>query len=310
MSSRQEVLRLALRCYPKRYRVERGAEIAEVYAETTEEAGRFGRARELYGVAAYGVRLRLGLASSQPAGRLLGTAAPLVAGVWAGVSLLWLLELLGGSILRHFGLFTVLWFAQFVFAGPALIAVLLDRWTLVRCVALLAVGVTVLVEARQMYAFMPGATHWPFYLGWVLEQLAPLVWPLLLLAVPRDLLDLDLGRVGRHRPWSALAMVLGSGFVSITGAAVRVLREPLAPWAELGTALALILVTAAVVRRGALTLPLLAVALFSLLEPLDDLLFNGATPGGELIVLPLGIAALAQLRRERSRRAGTGVPLG
>ncbi|WP_329566585.1 hypothetical protein [Kitasatospora sp. NBC_01266] len=309
MSGRQKALRLALHCYPRRYRIERGAEIADVFAETTEAAGRLARARELYGVAAYGSRLRLGLTSSQPAGRLFGTAAPLVAGAWAGISLLGLyIVLTDGLPIDHLSVHAVLWYAQYVLAGPALLAALFDRWTLVRGIALLAAGATVLLNVGWAAVLMPdGVAYLP---GWVLRQAAPLVWPLLLLAAPRDLLDLDLRRAGRRGRWPALALAPGAGIVSVVGQTARVASGPLTPWAELGATLALILVTVAVLRRGALTLPVLALSVFSLLGPLDDLRYRADASNGELLVLPLALAALVELRRRRQDRVGTGAPLG
>ncbi|MCX4747348.1 hypothetical protein OG455_17775 [Kitasatospora sp. NBC_01287] len=305
-------LRLALRCYPRRYRVERGAEIAEVFADTTEAAGRFARARELYGVAAYGIRLRLGLTSSRPAGRLFGTAAPLVVGTWAGVTLLWLLIVDESSPGAPLGLFSVLWYAQSALSLPVLVAALLDRWTVVRFGALLAVAAAVLVDVRWLHYTLPSDGELSSYVQWALERLAPLVWPLLLLAAPRDRLDLGLhaGRVGRaSRRWAVLALTLGVGIVAIGGSLAPLIRNPLTSWAELGGALALVLVTVAVLRRGALSLAVLVPAGLSLLAPINGALLGGRTPNGELTMLPLALAALVELRR-RSARAGAGVPLG
>ncbi|WP_051732855.1 hypothetical protein [Kitasatospora phosalacinea] len=78
-------LRAVLALYPARYRRDRGAELAEVFADTTAGAGRLGTAREALDLAAYGLRLRTGLTSTALGGRLLAAAAPLLAGATAGL---------------------------------------------------------------------------------------------------------------------------------------------------------------------------------------------------------------------------------
>ncbi|QKW21080.1 hypothetical protein HUT16_20280 [Kitasatospora sp. NA04385] len=78
-------LRAVLALYPARYRRDRGAELAEVFADTTAGAGRLGTAREALDLAAYGLRLRTGLTSTALGGRLLAAAAPLLAGTLLGL---------------------------------------------------------------------------------------------------------------------------------------------------------------------------------------------------------------------------------
>ncbi|MFB7945079.1 hypothetical protein ACFC6L_09170 [Kitasatospora phosalacinea] len=81
-------LRAVLALYPARYRRDRGAELAEVFADTTAGTGRLGTAREALDLAAYGLRLRTGLTSTALGGRLLAAAAPLLAGTLCGLLVL------------------------------------------------------------------------------------------------------------------------------------------------------------------------------------------------------------------------------
>lgn len=81
-------LRTALALYPARYRRDRGAEIAEVFADVTAGAGRLATAREALDLAAYGLRMRTGLTATALGGRLLAVGAPLLAGTLVGLSVL------------------------------------------------------------------------------------------------------------------------------------------------------------------------------------------------------------------------------
>ncbi|WP_193581916.1 hypothetical protein [Streptomyces mobaraensis] len=65
-----------LRLYPAGFRRAFGDEIAESYREATEGAGRRARLREAADIAAHAVRLRLGLGSAHPGGRLAAVTAP------------------------------------------------------------------------------------------------------------------------------------------------------------------------------------------------------------------------------------------
>ncbi|PJN24173.1 hypothetical protein [Kitasatospora sp. CB02891] len=81
-------LRTALALYPARYRRDRGAELAEVFADTTAGSGRLATAREALDLAAYGLRLRTGLTDIALPGRLLAAAAPLLTGALLGLAVL------------------------------------------------------------------------------------------------------------------------------------------------------------------------------------------------------------------------------
>ncbi|WP_354637708.1 hypothetical protein [Kitasatospora camelliae] len=85
MTARTVALRTAIALYPARYRRDRGAELAEVFADTTAGAGRLATAREALDLAAYGLRLRTGLTATALGGRLLAAAAPLLAGALLGL---------------------------------------------------------------------------------------------------------------------------------------------------------------------------------------------------------------------------------
>ncbi|MCQ8771382.1 hypothetical protein [Streptomyces telluris] len=65
-----------LRLYPAGFRRAFGDEIAESYREATEGAGRRARLREAADIATHAVRLRLGLGSAHPGGRLFAAIAP------------------------------------------------------------------------------------------------------------------------------------------------------------------------------------------------------------------------------------------
>ncbi|MCC3779137.1 hypothetical protein [Streptomyces sp. UNOB3_S3] len=65
-----------LRLYPAGFRRAFGDEIAESYREATEGAGRRARLREAADIATHAVRLRLGLGSAHPGGRLFAAVAP------------------------------------------------------------------------------------------------------------------------------------------------------------------------------------------------------------------------------------------
>ncbi|MFJ5922912.1 hypothetical protein ACIQF6_09925 [Kitasatospora sp. NPDC092948] len=78
-------LRTALALYPARYRRDRGAELAEVFADTTAGSGRLATAREALDLAGYGLRLRTGLTEAALPGRVLVATAPLLAGTLLGL---------------------------------------------------------------------------------------------------------------------------------------------------------------------------------------------------------------------------------
>ncbi|WP_035846439.1 hypothetical protein [Kitasatospora azatica] len=277
-------LRLVLRLFSKRYRAERGPEIAAVYADATAGAGRFVRLRELYGVAAHGARQRLRLTASQPLGQLLGAAAPLVAGMGAGVALVWGLLFLD---LGRVGLSGLLWLAPYGLALPALPAVLLGRATVARLCAVLA-GIGTLASIGALVAQGPGVIvvrDAASLLQAVAEYGAPLVWAVLLLAAPREL-------VRRPERYWPILLAVGAGPLVIAGL-VAVLFGHQVPFHLLGLlvvlfANALLVLT---VRLGGLSPAALAVGWLPLLLPFTELTLS-ARAGAARVVGPVLLLAL------------------
>nr|BFD92741.1 hypothetical protein KitaXyl93_41010 [Kitasatospora sp. Xyl93] len=191
------VLRAALQLYPARYRRERGEELAEVFADTTAAGGRLAVAREVLGLAVYGLRVRLGLTGASAAGRLLALVAPMLAGAVAGAMLLAWLTTSYRVANRlswddSYGAYAEL-FSRPVAAALLLVAVLLGRWAAVRGSALIlgAVGLYDLVAAAWDSSF---DLWWSGYIG--MASLPLVVAALLLVAAPTDLLPRPTWRTG------------------------------------------------------------------------------------------------------------------
>ncbi|MGW3041872.1 hypothetical protein ACWC9T_17985 [Kitasatospora sp. NPDC001159] len=205
------VLRAALQLYPARYRRERGEELVEVFADTTAAGGRVAVAREVLGLAVYGLRVRLGLTGASAAGRLLALLAPMVAGAAVGATMMpWLTHLdrttawlaWDDSLQNH-----VRAFAPPVAALLLGVAALLGRWTAVRATALVlgAVGLYELAEAAlQPHEF---DVWWVGYTG--MAALPFVVTALLLVAAPTDLLP----RPNRRTGSLVLASVAAGGLL-------------------------------------------------------------------------------------------------
>ncbi|MGW2253816.1 hypothetical protein ACWCXH_27030 [Kitasatospora sp. NPDC001660] len=183
-------LRAALRLYPARYRRERGDELSAVFADATAEAGRSAVAREVFDLAAYGLRVRLGLTGSGMLGRVLALAAPMVAGALAGSGLVpWITDPDGAS-------FRLTWDHSYTtyattIAPPATalllaVAALLGRWTAVRVIALVqaVLGLAVLAQAFTGPTFFD--LWWAGYVG--MATLPAAAAAALLLAAPTELL--------------------------------------------------------------------------------------------------------------------------
>ncbi|MFF4924643.1 hypothetical protein ACFY4B_28985 [Kitasatospora sp. NPDC001261] len=183
------VLRAALQLYPEPYRRERGEELAEVFADTTAAGGRLAVAREVLGLAVYGLRVRLGLTGATAAGRLLAVVAPMLAGAVAGATLVaWLTTAHRIANLLSWDDSYGAYFSSFcppVAAVLLLVAGLLGRWAAVRGSALVlgAVGLYNLADAVWSSSF----DLW--WSGYIAMATLPLVLAALLLAAaPTDLL--------------------------------------------------------------------------------------------------------------------------
>ncbi|MEV7938124.1 hypothetical protein AB0O82_18550 [Kitasatospora sp. NPDC088264] len=211
MGAPSTALRAALQFYPPRYRRERGEELAAVFADTTAEAGRSAVAREAFDLAAYGLRVRLGLTGSSLAGRVLALAAPMVAGALAGAALVpWVSDAeRAARRLTWDPSYTTyaLTIAPPVIALLLAVAVVTGRWTAVRVISLLQ-AVSALFVLAQAVVLPPEFDLWgvgdssvatmPFVLG-----------ALLLAAAPTELLPRASWRSGGL----ALASVLGGGLL-------------------------------------------------------------------------------------------------
>lgn len=192
---RSVVLRAALRLYPADYRRERGDEIAAVVAENTVGAGPVALVREAADLAAYGLRLRLGLTATSPGGRLATLAAPLVAGGLAGMDAYgrlgnvhlaryWLTTLppeTGWPLVSYLAMRALL-LLPLLLAG----ALLLGRWKAARAVAVAMVAVALADVVQQ--GLHHGSAMW--WIGFAIaDDLPALLAGLLVLAVPSDVED-------------------------------------------------------------------------------------------------------------------------
>ncbi|MFF7995542.1 hypothetical protein ACFZDG_37955 [Kitasatospora xanthocidica] len=188
-------LRAALQLYPARYRQERGEELAEVFADSTAAGGRVAVAREVLGLAVYGLRVRLGLTGASAAGRLLALAAPMIAGAVVGATMVpWLATVdrttgwlaWDDSLENH-----VRAFAPPVAALLLAVAALLGRWTAVRATALV-LGLVGLGRLGEAVFTSHSGLWWAGYVG--MASLPFVAAALLLVAAPTDLLPRPTGR--------------------------------------------------------------------------------------------------------------------
>ncbi|MEV4613766.1 hypothetical protein AB0K43_14390 [Kitasatospora sp. NPDC049258] len=208
----EPMLDAVLRLYPKAYRADRGAELAEVYASLAGDTGRLGRARELLGLAGHGLRLRAGLTSAGTPGRLLAAALPFVLGAGFGRQAAQLWRAWSYEFVRADGYG---WWGSGLLAlwAVALAAVLCGRWGAARwagAAALLA-GVAVagaLIVADSPAGPVPLLAH---ALDLVAYGVTPGAWLLLVLLAPADLLG---GRV-RQAAASVLAGAVVAALVTV-----------------------------------------------------------------------------------------------
>ncbi|MER5637185.1 hypothetical protein ABT095_09520 [Kitasatospora sp. NPDC002227] len=199
------VLRIALRLHPAGYRREMAAELATVFADSTAGAGRWATGRELLDLAAHGLRLRLGLGSAGALGRAAGLAAPFAAGtVAAGVAYtlswsLWSRDANGYHLAHSLSFGGTDQYGAIV-SVLAVLSALFGRWTAARLLA----PVSVLVA---LWTFVSDETAYPplHLTAYTATNFGPrLLWLLILLAAPRDLLG--------PRSWRG-ALQVGAGLV-------------------------------------------------------------------------------------------------
>ncbi|MEU4096358.1 hypothetical protein [Streptomyces sp. NPDC026673] len=214
-----------IRLYPAAYRRQHGAEIAATLEDVTDGAGGLGALRETAAVAGHALRMRTGLGSARPAGRLLAGLIPYVVAVAASASaallVVWPLPALPWDGERTYTpLAYVPWLA-------VLGCVLAGRWVWARIAAFAAlIGAGVSVPA----AYWSGGSSG-------LSQNAPTLFGLALaaaavLAAPPDLPPAD-PRARRVTALTALAlgvpMVVGSVTVFEALAGGPGLTEPARP---------------------------------------------------------------------------------
>ncbi|MFI5530654.1 hypothetical protein ACIA8O_19150 [Kitasatospora sp. NPDC051853] len=216
-------VRVAMRIHPAAYRRSEGAELAAVFADTTAGKGSWVVARELVDLAGHGLRMRLGLGSDRTLAQLAALAAPfagvaamsgqLADQVSAVIGDLGSPRGLGWRLRVPFDTFQG--FGYWVYQAALLItlavavAAVAGRWSTARAlvpVGLLAVLGQVVVEAEISTSLATG--DW----GRLLARLAgwhgpQLIWLLILLAAPRDLL----GPPTRRRGLASLAGLLVGG---------------------------------------------------------------------------------------------------
>ncbi|MFJ8628242.1 hypothetical protein ACIRD3_36140 [Kitasatospora sp. NPDC093550] len=306
MSGSTVAVRTALALYPGRYRRERGDELADVFADTTAEAGRAAKVRELLDLGAYGLRMRTGLTSTSRGGRLAALAAPLVVGAAAGLKgTQALLEHLADGVngvpdpawgLRYFLPYWGLLLGALLSAGAAL----LGRWTAAKLLAGLAalaavadlvVAVTAPEVVQPLWVFLE-AFQWdgPFVL-----------WALVLLAAPSDVLPVP---AWRERALMAAAAVLVP-VVAFTDDVYSSRHQLDSPWRALMVVVPLLMALSAVRGWYLVAVPGLAVLPWALSVNLHAL---WQQQGGAWKLLPMAAltvaaaVALAVVGRRRGSR--------
>ncbi|MFG2820695.1 hypothetical protein ACGFX4_14855 [Kitasatospora sp. NPDC048365] len=184
-----------LRLYPAAYRGERGAELAGVHEELMAGAGRWERLRGLGDLAGYGLRLRFGLGAAGLLARLLAVAAPFAAGALLGRALFTVEDIvLVGRVLRHYAVFgdgslpSLLDRAGTAVLALAAVAALFGRWAAARAAAWVGVVLAVVSGAGMCVADAHLRGGAEALLGAVTVGGPQLLWALMLLAAPRDLL--------------------------------------------------------------------------------------------------------------------------
>ncbi|MEU9133889.1 hypothetical protein AB0D08_38390, partial [Kitasatospora sp. NPDC048540] len=195
--------RLLIGLYPARYRELHGEDIAATFAEATEGLSPRAVLRERLDLASHALRLRLRIASTDPAGRMLAAAAPVALALAAGECLSGLLPSLTALATtspqtrpRLFAVEVVLVALVFI---PWIVALLLTttgRWRRARPVAVLAalIDLGVALVVLGAYDRAPGAL------------LRACALAALVLLAPPDLVD-----TGRRGRWEAGAVALATG---------------------------------------------------------------------------------------------------
>ncbi|MFE7122171.1 hypothetical protein ACFU99_42755 [Streptomyces sp. NPDC057654] len=294
-----------LRLYPAGFRHAFGDEIAESYREATEGAGRWARLREAAGIATHAVRLRLGLGSAHPGGRLSAAIAPFALAATAAYAAFNLIESVGnwyvmraagtgGPVVSLVNLLNVCYVLALFGAVAALAGHYLPG---ALCAAAGAVGSSV--------SFLIPLRHMGIDLRWELVGflLAPILIAALPLACPPD------QRPARRASGAAGTLALLVWAALLVGAVAVI--DPLGiglfiPW-QFGvpTFAALFLVGRRVIA-GIRTTPQLICAAAPFVV---TIYFSGWAQGQGILVLLGALAVTATaLRLRRGRGSGTVTP--
>ncbi|MFJ7159183.1 hypothetical protein ACIQUQ_30135 [Streptomyces sp. NPDC101118] len=152
----------AVRLYPASFRREFGDEVAEVYRESTRDAGPLGRMRETGDVVGHALRMRLGLGSAGRCGGWFAAVAPFAL-VAVGAAALWQSGLLfrvglgGGATFGAAGTaYTLVAAGGLVTVAGAVLA-LAGRWAAGCWLALAGVAGTLAADAWRQGAGAVGA---------------------------------------------------------------------------------------------------------------------------------------------------------
>ncbi|MCG6495055.1 hypothetical protein [Kitasatospora sp. A2-31] len=296
-------LRAALRLYPARYRRERADEIAAVFADTTAGAGRLATAREAFDLAAYGLRVRTGLTSTSPGGRLAALTAPLAAGASAGMAAAY--HLVGHSWLQielpgSAGDVPFFLAVAAMTALPLLgaVAALFGRWSAAR---ILAGGTALAVLAHLLLLAVvtePWGGVWVTMYAFQFEG-AFLLWSLVQLAAPRDVLPSP-----AWREWCLVlvsAIAAPTAAVSIDAYASWSTIDPL--WRGLMVGVPLFMALAALRRWYVVAVPGLAALPWTFSANLHGLWQQA---GGITRLLPAAVLAVAAMVGVLMLRRPTG----
>ncbi|GGX58927.1 hypothetical protein GCM10010358_11370 [Streptomyces minutiscleroticus] len=304
---RSRSLALALRLYPGGYRDRYGEEIATVAAEATAGRGRAARWHEAASVAGHALRLRAGLTPDRSGARLAAVAAPFVVAVAAGQHLALVLRLPHTEPPLTFPWTDMVGGVPYAIALTAaalwslsLLSVLGGHWQPARAAAVLAA--LAVLGARLDYVSDAFVRFDPLL---VLENLLVmglphLLWAVLLLSAPRDLLTTS---------WSTRACAAATAAITFLAAS--------AGWQEGARAAtpAVVVTLAAVLalptRDRSLPLAVVLAALPLLFFTYEQTLMGtmgesgvGRNPATVLLALPLLLVALGLplLNRRRTRR--------
>ncbi|MGW6913517.1 hypothetical protein ACWGB8_06805 [Kitasatospora sp. NPDC054939] len=211
------LLRTVLWAFPADYRRERGDELAAVLMDATAGASRRDLAAEVIDTVRYGLRVRFGLISRSPVGRLLARSAPLAAGGVAGLAAYpWLseprsnLKMFAEAPAAYIGvLFYVIVFCQIVLPLLLAASVMLGRWVVARPIAALIAFGGILPAAQALWRDL-GTFN---VCVAAVDGLPFLLSGLLVLAAPREMLA--------EPSWRMRSAVLAAGVGGVLLAAIQ-----------------------------------------------------------------------------------------